>query len=123
MFLYEAFTKRQLASNTSQLKANYLPLFDPDVYITTEGVRNSRWRILWNGIGNIDYCVIVRKTDVMNAFIEENLLEQVENFAKSLPINLLNRTLAWAYLDETRNSYAIEKEAPTTDKLNRFVEL
>ena len=35
----------------------------------------------------------------------------------------MSRALAWAYLDETRSSYAIEQELPSADKTSRFVNL
>ena len=82
-----------------------------------------RWRILFNGLGNLEYCVTVRQTPELMRLMAKNLLQQARDFTDSLPADILNRTLAWAYLDETRNSYAIEKEMPGGDKATRFVNL
>lgn len=122
-FLWEHFCGRELARQQQSLRTNYVPLFDPNVYLTSAGVRNARWRIVFNGLGTLDYCVTIRKTPGLTALLDKDLLQQASEFTESLPADILNRTLAWAYLDETRNSYAIENEVPSGDKAARFVNL
>lgn len=122
-FLWEHYTGQVVQRKTEGLRHNYVGLFNPELYYTAAGERNRRWRVLFNGIGNLDYCAVVRRTPVLEQFLQKNLLQQVHDFVRSLPASLLNRTLAWAYLDETRSSYAIEKELPGGDKASRFVEL
>ncbi|WP_200861817.1 Fic family protein [Marinobacter sp. C1S70] len=65
----------------------------------------------------------VRRTGELQALLDEDLLQKATEFTESLPKDILNRTLAWAYLHETRDSYAIENEAPSEDKATRFVNL
>ena len=122
-YLWEHFTGREIERQPRALRSNYVPLFDPHDYLTSTGARDTRWRILYNGLGTLDYCVTVRKTPELMALLDKNLLQQAGAFTESLPEDILNRTLAWAYLDETRNSYAIENEVPSGDKANRFVHL
>lgn len=123
-YLWEHFTGREIDRAPRTLRSNYVPLFDPADYLTSStGVRDVRWRILFNGIGNLDYCVTVRKTPELLALLDKNLLQTASEFTESLPADILNRTLAWAYLDETRNSYEIENESPSGDKATRFVNL
>lgn len=122
-FLWEGFTGQLIQRENPTIQANYVPLFDPKLYITSTGQRNQRWRVLWNGIGCFDYCVTVQKTRNIELGLHKQLLQKAGNFASELPAELLNRALAWAYLDETRSSYAIEKELPTNSKANRFVAL
>lgn len=122
-YLWEHFTGREIERQPRTLRSNYVPLFDPNDYLTSTGARDTRWRILFNGLGALDYCVTVHKTPELVALLDKNLLQQASVFTESLPTDILNRTLAWAYLDETRNTYAIENEAPSGDKANRFVHL
>ncbi|RLA49344.1 MAG: cell filamentation protein Fic, partial [Gammaproteobacteria bacterium] len=122
-YLWEYFSGRELARPRQSLRTNYVPLFNPDIYLTSTGTRNTRWRILFNGLGTLDYCVTVRKTPELMGLLGKGLLQQASEFTESLPADILNRTLAWAYLDETRNSYAIENEVPSGDKATRFVNL
>ncbi|NHN38043.1 Fic family protein [Pseudomaricurvus alcaniphilus] len=122
-YLWEHFTGSAIRRQQTKLRSNYVPLFDPSQYLTSTGVRNSRWRILFNGLGSLDYCVTVRRTPELSALLDKNLLQLAGEFTESLPPDILNRALAWAYLDETRNSFAIENEVPSGDKANRFVSL
>jgi hypothetical protein len=122
-FLWEYFTGKEIQRATRSIKQTYIPLFNPEQYITAQGVKNSRWRVTFNGLGTLDYCITVQRTENLQALLDKNPLQKAVEFTESLPKDLLNRTLAWAYLHETRDSYAIEKESPSGDKANRFVKL
>ena len=43
-FLYEAFSGEELTQH-SPVKGGFIPLFDPEQYLTMPGERNSRWRL------------------------------------------------------------------------------
>jgi hypothetical protein len=122
-YLWEHFTGNKIARGATAARTQYVPLFDPDQYLTANGPRDARWRIEFNGLGNLDYCVTVQKSEQLSALLAKNLLQQAADFTNAQSIDILNRTLAWAYLDETRNSYAIENELPSGDKASRFVNL
>lgn len=122
-YLWEFFAGQTIQRATDHIRQSYIPLFNPEQYITGDGEKNARWRIIFNGLGSLDYCVTVRRTDTLQALLDKSLLEKAAEFTDSLPKDILNRTLAWAYLHETRDSYAIENEAPSEDKASRFVSL
>lgn len=122
-FLWEHFTGQQIQRASEQLRTNYQPLFPVDDYLTSTGHKNTRWKILFNGIGSPDYCISVRRTPAINQLLQKNLLRQAREFTEQLPADILNRTLSWAYFDETRNSYALEQESPKGNKAQRFVQL
>ena len=69
------------------------------------------------------YCATVRRTPLLEAQLAKDLLRKAAKFTESLPRDILNRTLFWAYLSETQDSFAIEKEAVNADKSRRFVEV
>lgn len=60
-FLWEAFSDR-LLDYTDKPKGPGIPLFDPERYITGPSVRNSRWRVDFNGLGTLQYCATVERT-------------------------------------------------------------
>ena len=122
-YLWEHFSGQRIQRRSNSLRTSYVPLFDPAQYVTAAGDKNSRWRVLFNGIGNLDYCATLRLTDALQLLLDRNLLQQAREFSESLPLDILNRALAWAYLHETRDSYAIERESPSEDKASRFVSL
>lgn len=112
-FLWEAFTGKQIQRKLSKLGQAFTPLFDPEKYYTGPGKRDSRWRVIFNGIGSLDYCVTVRRTQKLVDLLSKDLLRKASEFTEQLPKDILNRTLSWAYLSETKDSFAIEKEAVT----------
>lgn len=122
-YLWESVNQRRLPVDPDLKGKKHVPLFDPDHYITAAGTRDSRWGVAFNGLGTLGYCVAVQKTDEINNLLSQGLMKKATEFTDSLPRDVLNRTLAWAYLHETRESYAIEKEAPSDSKASRFVNL
>ncbi|MFJ2692384.1 Fic family protein [Pseudomonas sp. NPDC087336] len=121
-FLYEAFTGEGLAQH-SPVKGSFIPLFDPKQYLTMPGERNSRWRVEFNGLGTLAYCATVERTPQITALLEHDILARAQQFIQNLPAGMMDRAINWAYLNETRDSFAIEKESPSEDKSRRFIQL
>ena len=99
------------------------PLFDPDRYLTGPSTRNSKWRIDFNGLGTPHYCATVERTAEIRTLIEFKTVERIKQFVATLPPNIMDRAINWAYLSETADSFAIEREAPSEDKSRRFMQL
>lgn len=121
-FLREAFTGEELRQH-SPVKGAFVPLFDPKQYVTMPGERNSRWRVEFNGLGTIGYCATVERIAEIEALLEHDILARAQDFVKNLPSGMMDRALAWAYLHETQDSFAIEKESPSEDKARKFISL
>lgn len=121
-YLWEAFTGREIVQ-PSPVRGAYVQLFDPERYITRPGERNSKWRIEFNGLGDFSYCATVERTPEIVSLLNHDILGRTQEFIASLPPVLMDRAINWAYLHETQDSFAIEKEAPTEDKARRFIQL
>lgn len=121
-YLWEAFTGAQLQQNTP-VRVGYIQLFESDRYITMPGERNAKWRVEFNGLGDLTYCATVERTSLIVELLEHNILGRAKGFIESLPPAMMDRALNWAYLHETRDSFAIEREAPSEDKSSRFIKL
>jgi len=122
-YLWEHFTGSIIQRAQQKLFQNYTKLFDPKFHFTGPSRRDERWRVDFNGIGTLDYCATVRRTTFLEEKLSKNLLQKAADFTDSLPRDILNRTLSWAYLSETKDSFAIEKEAVNANKSRRFVEV
>ena len=92
-------------------------------YITGPARRNSRWRVNFNGLGSSLYCVTVARTPAIEAAIASDILGRTKAFVDSLGPAMMDRALAWAYLHETEDSFAIEHETPSEDKAKAFIQL
>lgn len=120
--LWEAFNDAQLATRPD-ITAGYAEVFDSARYLVGQSRRDPRWRVDFNGLGPLVYCPTIERTDAIQRGIDAGILERTTAFVDGLDPMLRDRALTWAYLHETEDSYAIEKEAPTEDKAQLFVQL
>lgn len=127
-FLWEHFARKTL-EDIPAVTTSSTPLFDPQQYLTATpedprkaGGRN-RWRVQQNGLGSLEYLVTVRKTPEITALLEMDLLAKTRAWMQDTDPMVLDRIVSWAYLSETKSSFAIEKENLPHDKAQRFVAL
>lgn len=121
-FLWESFTGRQL-DYTLPVRGSVVALFDPEIYITGPSVRSRRWRVDFNGLGSLRYCATVEFTPELESLLSLDILGRAKTFMATLPAEMMDRAINWAYLHETLDSFAIEKEEPSEEKSRRFVQL
>lgn len=119
-FLWEIANQRQLAGEVS---GPYVPVFDPERYITGRAMRSQRWRVDFNGLGSPAYCATVRRTPEIERLLALDILGRAQAFAQSIPQQLLDRAVRWAMLSETDSSFDIERETPSHDKREAFANL
>ena len=104
-------------------KGNYVDLIDSQRYLTGKVVKNSRWLINDNLLGNADFCPIVRRTKHLDTLLKEDYQKRIENLSHEFPPDIFYRAVNYLYTKETRSSYQIEKEKPTLERVNLFVSL
>lgn len=121
-YLWERFTQQQLA-DLPEAAGPTIPVFDPDRYFTGSSRRDARWRVAFNGLGSAAYCATVRRTPFLDQAIRSDILGRARAFVDALGKGVLDRALAWAYLHETEDSFAIERETPSEDKARMFIAL
>lgn len=122
--LWERLHRRHLPGLSDPGVASaYAPLFDPVHYFVGATSRDARWRIEFNGLGDMHFCPVVRKTPALMALIEKDILGKAQAFAESVGQAMLERALNWAYLSETEGSFAIEGETPSANKATLFAAL
>jgi len=121
-YLWEIANKKELKDLGASTGA-YVPLFNPKEFVTGPAVRNSRWRVDFNGIGTLTYCPTVKRTKELELLLNSNILQQANEFITSLDKKILDRAVLWAYLSETRGSFEIERENPSADKAQAFADL
>jgi Fic family protein len=123
-YLWEQFNQQALKQAAeASIVAAYVQVFSPSECVTGVSRRNSKWRVDFNGLGDLTYCPVVRLTPDIKALLEEDLLGQAREFAQSTSKEMLDRALNWAYLSETEGSFAIEGEVPTQSKAAAFADM
>ena len=121
-FLWETFSQQLLAEQLPGAGPT-VAVFEPKRYICGPDQRCARWRVNFNGLGHVGYCVTVERTPEITELLEQNTLEKANAFACGLSQQTLDRAMSWAYLHETQSSFAIEHEQPLQDKAQAFVQL
>jgi Fic family protein len=119
-YLYELLTGTTLDVPEVPPTDN-VPLLDPALHITTTGVRVRRQRIIDNLLGTRDYCPMIRRTDRLNAAMQQQLAEEAKSIVEGVDPVLLARAVHYLFTKETKSSFAIEGEVPSTDRTLRFV--
>lgn len=121
-FLWEHFNKAELNVNVPST-VRYAKIFDEKAYVTGREIKNPKWRIIFNGLGSLDYCPIVEKTERIEICLKDNILERVNKYLEEIGEVEAGRAIQWAYLSETESSYAIEGQKADSSKAERFVRI
>lgn len=121
-FWYEFLTKERLPIE-DRPSINYVDLINSKRYFTGVNVKNSRWRINNNLLGDVGFCPTIKRTDAISKVLELNFSETLNKLSKNYSPEILKRANNYLYKNETRSSYQIEKEEPTPERIERFVSL
>ncbi len=121
-FWYEFLTGEHLPIE-DRPSTNYVDLMDSKRYFTGAIVKNSRWRINNNLLGDVGFCPSIKKTDTISKAFERDFSETLRELTKKYSPEILTRANNYLYKKETRSSYQIEKEEPTPERIERFVSL
>ncbi|UJS24283.1 Fic family protein [Thiothrix winogradskyi] len=123
-FLWEWLRGDSLDAPTTPT-GKYIDLFPNDIYFTAQhGERHKTYRITNNALGNAQFCPTVRRDVLAGKATLESLLAQAHQlFYQGHSAAVYQRAIHYLYLSETRSSFAIEKETPSAQKEERFVQL
>ena len=105
------------------VSGNYTDLLDKNEYITGRIMKDDRWRINNNLLGTALFCPVVRRTVVLNQLLRTDTRLQIENLKTNYSADIFRRATNYLYSKETRSSYEIENEKPSTERMNRFIAL
>lgn len=121
-FFYEFLTGHQL-SLIKPITGNYVYLLDNKKYITGKPLKNTRWHINDNLLGDNNFCPVIRRTKTLQTLLQSDLKKQIEQLTKRYPPDIFYRATNYLYTKETRSSYEIEKEKPSPERVQRFITL
>jgi len=122
-FLYEWLTQRRLEVKVPA-KSRYIAALDTDLQFGLEsGSRNEKFRVLDNLPGNPDFCPLVRRTPFLEKMIAADFRRKIHGTLDRYDPDLLRRAAVFLYLKETQSSFEVEREKPSMDRTQRFVDL
>jgi len=119
-FLYEWLMQNKLKVQDLE-SGNYVPLLDDNLqYASQQNINSPRHRIKNNLPGNINFCPLINKTDVIERYITENLSDKTNKVIKEVHRDVLLRTSAFLLLKDSKASFNIEGEYPTQTRALRW---
>jgi Fic family protein len=119
-YLYELLTGNILDVPDVPPTNNVL-LLDPALHVTTTGTRIRRQRVIDNLLGNRDYCPTIRRTDALDAAMARGLETEAKKIVEDCDPIVLRRAVHYLFTKETKSSFAIEGEKPSSERTERFV--
>jgi Fic family protein len=119
-YLYELLTRKTLDVRDVP-PTNNVMLLDPALHVTSLGTRVRRQRVIDNMLGNADYCPTIRRTETLNAAMARNLQAEAKKIVEDCDPVVLRRAVHYLFTKETKSSFAIEGEKPTSERTERFV--
>lgn len=120
-FIYEWITDKRLdILDIQDTKINFVDVLDSKLQYTGPSRRSQRHRINNNLPGVPNFCPLIRRTELLDNFINSNLNAVAESELKQVHPDLLMRAAAFLLLKDSKASYAIEGESPAHDRAERW---
>ncbi|GEP95525.1 cell division protein Fic [Chitinophaga cymbidii] len=120
-FLYEWLLDRKLDLPDLAI-GNYIDLVDDSIqYASRKEIETSkRHRIRNNLPGERGFCPMIRKTALLEQYIELGLSQQVKKVIGKIHPDVMARAAAFLLLKDSKASYAIEGERPPQNRAQRW---
>jgi len=118
-FLYEYLQDTEL-DILDLTQGNFVDLIDPKIQYAGP-VRNSkRHRVRNNLPGVKNFCPLVRRTEKLDALIDQDLSQQALDSVGAIHPDVLMRAASFLLLEDSKASYAIEGETPPHNRAERW---
>ncbi|MDX2263469.1 MAG: Fic family protein [Hyphomicrobiales bacterium] len=118
-FLYEWLLGDTLDLPEAKTRT-YVDVVDVAHQYGVAGTPVRRQRVRNNLPGTPAFCPLVFRTEALEALIAQNLSERARDIVRAVPRDLLARTAAFLLLKDSRSSFAIEGEASSHDRIQRW---
>jgi Fic family protein len=102
---------------------NYEDLLDSTKYVTGDIKKDSKWKVNDNLLGCEDFCPIIRRTAELTELLQWNIAEAIEKLKHEYSPEIFRRASYYLFKKESKSSSEIEKEAPTKDRIEKFIGL
>jgi len=120
-FFYEMLTGDILDLPPAQA-GKYVDALDPQFHFVTAPLNSPRHRVRDNLLGGPNLCPTVRRTRKLEAMIALGLDQEARRLTEQYTPEMLMRAVSFLYTKETRSSFAIEGEAPSRNREERFLQ-
>lgn len=121
-FLYEWLLEKRLDIEDLKM-GNYTDLVDTKLQYTGNSVISKRHRMKNNLPGVLGFCPLIRKTEKLESFINEDLIGKLKTQLGQIHPDIIKRTAAFLLLSDSKASYLIEGEQPPLNRTQRWANI
>lgn len=114
-FLYE-WLMNQTLDLPDVKTGSYVEVVNPKLQYAVSPENSTRHRVKNNLPGNRAFCPMIRKTEKLETYIAKDLSEAIEKGLDERDKDLVHRTAAFLLLKDSKASFAIEGEYPTSQR-------
>lgn len=119
-FFYERFTGKTLDVEDAR-SGNYVEALDPEKHIVSSRRNSPRHRVIDNLLGGPGLCVTLRRTTRLVQQMGLHIDAQARELIAGYDPAMLTRAVNYLYTKETRSSFEIEGEKPSSNRAERFI--
>lgn len=119
-FFYEILTG-DIVDLPPVQSGSYVDALNPELHFVAVSLNSPRHRVRNNLLGGPDLCPTVRRTRKLEAMIAIGLDQEARRLTAQYSPETLARAVQFLYTKETRSSFAIEGEAPSPAREERFL--
>ena len=120
-FFYETFVGGPL-DLPDAIVGNYTFALNPDRHVVAPRRNSKRHRVADNLLGDAHFCPTVRRTAKLAKAMAWDLDARARDVVRAVDPVLLARAVRYLYTRETRSSFAIERETPSSNREERFIQ-
>lgn len=122
-YLYEWVTGEELDIPEPSGRLRFVLVVDPDDQIALkEGTPSTRHRVIDNLPGTRRFCPMVRWTPALQAIVAKGLDDRARALVGRTHRDLVARAAAFLLLSDSKSSFAIEGERPSSARARRWAE-
>ncbi len=122
-YVYEWLTGRILDVPSPGGRLRFVPLVDPELQVAlTKGTPAPRHRVIDNLPGTKAFCPMVRRTPELQAAIAKGLDVRAREIIRRTRKDLVARAAAFLLLSDSKSSFAIEGERPSSARTARWAQ-
>lgn len=122
-FLIEWILGREISGRADIKKKSYIPLVNEKLQYAAEGQKSRRHLILNNLPGTASFCPMVRKTQKLEGFINDDMISEKIASYKGSQNQVLRRASSFLVLEDSKASFSIEGESSKSLRVSRWAKM
>ena len=119
-FLLEWVSGMPIVGKSDISKKSYVPVVDTKLQFAVAGIKSPRHLVVNNLPGTNQFCALIRKTDKIEQHLSKSYVEENRKQLAGIRKDILQRASAFLLLKDSKASFTIEGESPTSKRAVRW---